>query len=103
MSYQILRTAKADEQLRDIVLYRAEVTGRADAALALLDRLEEEIIRLADFAESGTRPRYAALHARGYRILIVEKYLVFYKVDKERGTVIIHAIIDARRDYLNLL
>ena len=103
MSYQILRTAKADEQLRDIVLYRAEVTGRADAALALLDRLEEEIIRLADFAESGTRPRYAALHARGYRILIVEKYLVLYKVDKERGTVIIHAIIDARRDYLNLL
>ena len=103
MSYQILRTAKADEQLRDIVLYRAEVTGRADAALALLDRLEEEITRLADFHESGTRPRYAALRARGYRILIVEKYLVFYKVDKERGTVIIHTIIDARGDYLNLL
>lgn len=103
MSYQILRTAKADEQLRDIILYRAEVTGSTNAALALLDCLQEGIARLADFPESGTQPRYAALRARGYRMLIVEKYLVFYKADKERGTVIIYAVIDARRDYLNLL
>ena len=75
MAYQIVRTAKADEQLRDIVLYRAEVAGSVEAALEFLDRLE----------------------------LIAEKHLVFYKVDEERKMVIVYAIVDGRRDYLNLI
>ena len=103
MAYRIVRTAKADEQLRDIVLYRAEVAGSVEAALEFLDRLEQKISRLADFPESGSFPRYGALRARGYRVLIAEKHLVFYKVDKERKMVIVYAIIDGRRDYLNLI
>ncbi len=103
MSYQILRTAKADEQLRDLVLYRAEVTGSTDAALAYLARLEKGISRLADFPESGQLPRYATLRARGYRVLIVENLLMFYKIDGERKVVVIYAIVDGRREYLNLI
>ena len=103
MAYRIVLTAKADEQLRDIVLYRAEVAGNAEAALEFLDRLKQKIDRLADFPESGSFPRYGALRARGYRVLIAEKHLVFYKVDKERKMVIVYAIIDGRRDYLNLI
>ena len=103
MAYRIVRTAKADEQLRDIVLYRAEVAGNAEAALEFLDRLKQKIDRLADFPESGSFPRYGALRARGYRVLIAEKHLVFYKVDKERRMVMVYAIVDGRRDYLNLI
>ena len=103
MAYRIVRTAKADEQLRDIVLYRAEVAGNAEAALEFLDRLKQKIDRLADFPESGSLPRYGALRARGYRVLIAEKHLVFYKVDEERRIVTIYAIVDGRRDYLNLI
>ena len=103
MAYQIVRTAKADEQLRDIVLYRAEVAGSVEAALEFLDRLEQKISRLAEFPESGALPRYGALRARGYRVLIAEKHLVFYKVDEERKRVIVYAIVDGRRDYLNLI
>ena len=103
MAYRIVLTAKADEQLRDIVLYRAEVAGNAEAALEFLDRLKQKIDRLADFPESGSFPRYGALRARGYRVLIAEKHLMFYKVDKERKMVIVYAIVDGRRDYLNLI
>ena len=103
MAYRIVRTAKADEQLRDIVLYRAEVAGNAEAALEFLDRLKQKIDRLADFPESGSFPRYGALRARGYRVLIAEKHLVFYKVDEECRIVTIYAIVDGRRDYLNLI
>lgn len=103
MPYQILRTAKADEQLRDIVLYWAEVMGSVEAVLAFLTRLEQEIDCLADFPESGFLPRYAALRARGYRVLIAEKQLVFYKVDKEQKIVTVYAMVEGRRDYLNLI
>lgn len=103
MPYTIKRTAKADEQLRDIVFYRAEVTGSVDAALDLLETMEKEIALLASFPESGAPPHYATLRARGYRVLIEEKQLVFYKVDPETKTVVIHAVVDGRRDYLNLI
>lgn len=103
MSYQILHTAKAAEQLRDIVLYRAEVTGSVEAALDFLNQLEQKINRLTDFPESGSLPHYAALRARGYRVLIAEKHLIFYKVDGEQKRVTIYAIVDGRRDYLNLV
>ena len=104
MRYQIERTAKADEQLRDIILYRAGVRSSIDAALELLDEMEMEINQLSDFPECGAPPRYAALRARGYRVLIVaKKYLVFYKVNLERNTVIVHAVVDGRQDYLNLI
>ena len=103
MPYTIKRTAKADEQLRDIVFYRAEVTGSVDAALDLLETMEKEIALLASFPESGAPPHYATLRARGYRVLLVEKQLVFYKVDPETKTVVVHAVVDGRRDYLNLI
>jgi toxin ParE1/3/4 len=103
MTYRIERTAKAEEQLRDIILYRAELTGSAEAALALLDKLEEEINTLSRFPESGAPPRYGALRARGFRVLIVDKFLVFYKIDHSRTLVTVYAVTDGRRDYLNLI
>ena len=103
MPYRVERTEKADVQIRDIVLYRAELTGSTDAALELLDKLETTVMQLADFPESGSPPRYPALRARGYRVLIIEKYLLFYKVDHSRKAITVHAVVDGRRDYLNLI
>ena len=37
------------------------------------------------------------------RVLIAEQHLVNYTVDKERKMVIVYAIVDGRRDYLNLI
>jgi len=103
MNCRIERTAKAEEQLRDIILYRAELTGSVDAALELLDKMEEGINALSRFPESGAPPRYGALRARGFRVLIVDKYLVFYKADLSRALVTVYAVVDGRRDYLNLI
>ncbi len=102
MAYRIERTAKADEQLHELVFYRAELAG-IDAALRLLGELEAGIGALADYPASGAPPRYAALRARGFRVLIVGKYLVFCIVEHERETVTVYAVVDGRRDYLNLI
>ena len=77
MEYKILRTDKADEQLRDIIFYIAE--------------------------DSGSVPRYATLRRQGYKVLIVEQHLVFYKVNDTSKTVIIYAVVDGRREYKNLI
>ena len=101
--YKILRTDKAEDQLREIILYIADDSGNVDIALKYLQRIETAINRLQRFPNSGSIPRYSILKKQGYRVPIVEKHLVFYKVNEEDKTVIIYAIVDGRREYKNLI
>lgn len=103
MKYKILRTDKAEEQLREIIFYIADGSGNVDIALDYLDKMGTAINRLQDFPESGSVPRYSILKKQGYRAIIVERHLIFYKFNKEEKTVIICAIVDGRREYRNLI
>ncbi|ABR46972.1 addiction module toxin, RelE/StbE family [Alkaliphilus metalliredigens QYMF] len=101
--YKILRTDKAEDQLRDIIFYIADDSGDVEVALKYLDKIEAAINRLQEFPKSGSIPRYSILKKRGYRVVTVEKHLVFYRIDEEEETVIIYAIVDGRREYRNLI
>ena len=103
MKYKILRTDKAEEQLRDIIFYIADDSGDADIALGYLDKVESAINRLQEFPYSGCIPRYSTLKKQGYRVVIVERHLVFYKINEMDKTVIVYAIVDGRREYRNLI
>ena len=101
--YKIMRTDKAEDQLRDIIYYIADDSGSIDVALKYLDKIEESINRLKEFPNSGSIPRYSILKKQGYRVIIVEKHLIFYKVNEGNKTVIIYTIVDGRREYKNLI
>lgn len=103
MKYSVIRTDKADEQLRDIIFYIADDSGSVDIALNYLDKMEKAINSLKDFLMSGSLPRYSILKKQGFRVLIVEKHLVFYKVYEDKKEVVIYAIVDGRREYRNLV
>lgn len=98
-----MRTDKAEDQLRDIIYYIADDSGSVETALKFLDKIEKSINRLKEFLNSGSVPRYSILKKQGFRVLIVENHLLFYKVNEENKVVIIYAIVDARREYQNLI
>ena len=102
MRYRIIRTDVADSQIRSIILYVAEVFGN-QVALEKLKELEESILALAENPYLGTRPQYPVLKRQGYKVLILKKNLVFYKVKEEQKEVIIYAVIDGRQDYLRII
>ena len=103
MKYIILRTEKADGQLRDLICYIAEDSGSIDTALSYLDKIEHAIMILAEQPYYGVQARQPTLKRMKYRVLVVERHLVFYKVKERDDTVIIYAVLDARRDYENLI
>lgn len=103
MTYEILRTDKAEDQLRDLIFYIADDSGDIQIALDYLEKLESAINRLKEFPESESLPRYSILKKQGYRVLIVERHLIFYKAHSDQNVVIIYAIVDGRREYRNLL
>ena len=102
MKYKVLRTDTADSLIRNIILYVAERIGN-DVALEKLNALETSILALADNPYIGTDPRYTVLKRQGYKVLITEKDLVFYKSNEEKKEVTIYAVFDQRQDYLSII
>ncbi len=98
-SYNVKIYPAAKQDLLDIVDYLNTLS--ADAALRYYDLLTEQIASLSNMPERCPRPKNLALAAKGYRYLVVEKYLVFYVV--VGNTVQIRRIIYGRRDYTSLL
>lgn len=102
MKYKVVRTDVADSQIRSIVLYVAEKFGN-DIALEKLNALEKSIFALGDNPYIGVEPKYLVLKRQGYKVLILEKDLVFYKIDESKKEVILYAVVDQRQDYLNII
>lgn len=102
MGYKVIRTDTADAGIRKIILYVAQNFGNT-VALEKLDELEKRILALGDDPYIGTEPRYLVLKRQGYKVLVLEKDLVFYKIDEENKNVVIYAVVDQRQDYLNIV
>ena len=102
MKYDIIRTDTADAGIRKIVLYIAQNFGNG-VALEKLDDIEKKILELGGDPYIGADPRYLVLKRQGYKVLILEKDLVFYKIDEDNKRVVIYAVVDQRQDYLNII
>lgn len=100
--YTVYRTATADSCLRKIILFIAERFGNK-VALERLDRIAQDMSILTDNPHAGIDPRYMVLRRQGYKVLILEKDLVFYKINEEKKAVTVYAIVDQRQDYLRIL
>ena len=105
MKYKVERTDTADSLIHKIVLFIAE-NFRNDIALDRLDYLEKSIMNLGDNPYIGAEPRYNVLKRQGYLVLILEKDLVFYKVDDKKKIITVYAVyavVDQRQDYLSII
>ena len=101
-NYTVMRTDTADAHIHKIILYIAEEFG-ADVALEKLDELEGQILLLEDNPYLGIDPRYMILRRQGYKVLVLEKNLAFYKIDEVNKVVTVYAVVDQRQDYLNIV
>lgn len=97
--YKVKIYPAAKRDLQQIVDYLNTLS--AQAALRYYDLLVEQISSLSRMPFRCPRSRDAALAAKGYRYLLVEKYLVFYVVVGD--TVQIRRILYARRNYQSVL
>ena len=102
MKYEVTRTDTADAGIRKIILYAAQNFGNT-VALEKLDEIEKRILDLGDDPYIGVGPRYLVLKRQGYKVLVLEKDLVFYKIDEENKKVVVYAVVDGRQDYLNII
>ena len=102
MEYNVFRPDTADVGIRKVILYVAQNIGN-NVALDALDKIENGILQLKSNPHLGVDPKYPVLRRARYKVLILEKNLVFYKIDEANMQVIIYAVVDQRQDYLNII
>ena len=102
MKYNIIRTDTADAGIRKIILYVAQNFGNDDA-IEKLNEIEKRILSLGEDPYIGTDPRYLVLKRQGYKILIIDKNIVFYKIDEDNKNIFIYADVYQKQDYLNII
>ncbi len=97
--YPIFYLPTAERDLNDIFEYLFRDSPKS--AAAFLEKSDRLIARLGSFPLSGSLPKDPVVRRKGYRILIVESYLVFYRFEEK--TVSIDRILHGKRKYDFLL
>jgi len=97
--YQVRLLSIAEEDFTEIISYIA--ADNQKAALNLADNIENNLKSLSQNPKLGRIPRESEIRKLGYRYLIVQNYLIFYKV--ENKSILVYRILHGARDYKSLL
>ena len=98
-NYELLIFPSAKQDLQNIIDYVNELSP--DAAINLYDEIVKKIGTLSQMPLRCPLIKNPLLRAKGYRVLVVNNYLVFFIARKE--SVEIRRILYGRRKYEFLL
>ena len=93
--FSIRYLPSAREDLLSILEFIAKDSPRR--AVSFIDKLDDRIGNLEMHPRLGRVPRHQKLREYGYRVLIIESYLIFYII-RER-TVEIHRVVHGSRNF----
>ncbi|HZK43990.1 MAG TPA: type II toxin-antitoxin system RelE/ParE family toxin [Syntrophomonadaceae bacterium] len=102
-NYTIKMTPKAVTDLDNLYSYISEELFAPNPAMHILERIEKGIMNLKVFPFSCNYVADEFLRSKGYRKLIIDNYIAFYLVDKEKKQVIIMRVLYGKQKYENLL
>jgi len=97
--YSVLIYPLAEQDLDEILVYLNEFSVKG--ANAFLDKLSMKLERLEEYPEMFPLVKDERLLEKGYRIIPIDNYLVFYVVTKK--VVQIRRIVFGKRNYFDFL
>ena len=101
--YVVKFAPKANEDMEEIFDYISGKLFAEIAAINLLEKIEESIMRLEEFPFSCSLVTDELIKNKGYRKLHVENFIVFYLVDETQRKVIVMRVLYGAQNYLDFL
>ena len=102
-TYNVKITSQAEAQIQEIIYYITHELKAPDAALHLLDILEDSFTSLAQFPQRVTLIDEEPWRTRGIHRLPVRNFLVYFWIDEVKMTVQITAVIYGKHEQLRQL
>ena len=78
-AYRIIIMAQADQALHHIVLHVKQSFSN-ETAKSVYQEIKDRILLLADNPYMGMIPRHTVLRNKNYRMLIINKNIILYRV-----------------------
>ena len=103
MAYNLVVTRTAEIELDDIVIYISDYLENRQAAIDFLNKIDICYDRLTDNPFMYNECEEIHLKNKGYRKVVINNYIMIYRVDKLSKNVYILHFFYGRRDYLNLI
>lgn len=97
--YKLRYLPVAQNDLLEILDYIAQ--DSLNRALSFIEKLDKKIGLLESHPLLGRIPRHPKLREYGYRVLIIESYLVFYIIREK--TIEIHRVVHGSRNLDHLI
>ncbi len=99
MQYEVVLSEQAEEDLRRIYAYIAFKLLAPDAAEHTLACLENSMAALCDFPERFRPYEREPWKSRGFRLMPVNRYVVFYYVREKEQTVFVTRVFYSGMNY----
>ena len=96
--YKVEFLQSAIDDLEEIVLYIAKDSQKS--AIELHDKIIESATRLEDFPTLGRMVPEKKLREYGFRFIVIDKYLLFYKIYNDEINIL--RVLRGDRDYPSL-
>lgn len=77
--------------------------GSKQGAVRIKDKMNKAADRILRFPYSGPSVPNPKLSKLGFRMIVVEKYLMFYKVFEEEKKIIFYRVLNGKTNYPTLM
>lgn len=101
--YNVILTNDANNDINQIIVFIATESRSKKVAVEYLNKLETAILSLNKFPERGSNPRYKILRNQGFKFIVIEQHLIFYKIKEENKTIIVYRVLHQKSSYQNFL
>jgi len=96
-NYKIKILQIAQDDMKSIVAHIRIIDP--DAAIRMYEKIKATIGKLADFPLMAPVPLDRKIAEQGYRMIVVDPYLVFYILVMEDNTVEVHRVLHGKQDF----
>ncbi|HEL0567462.1 TPA: type II toxin-antitoxin system RelE/ParE family toxin [Streptococcus equi subsp. zooepidemicus] len=101
--YKILVSETYHRDLKGILLYISHNLDAPFTASDLLDEINTTVSALSTMPHRYGLVDDAYLRHKEFRKCLVKNYIIFYKVNEETKTVLIHRILHTRQNWIDIL
>lgn len=99
--YKLFISSAAQEDLLEIKRYITEELENPNSAKKVVLRITKRLRDLIDFPQSGVLLSSKINLDVGYRYIVCDNYLAFYRVEKDE--IYVDRVMYGRRDYMKIL
>ena len=96
--YQVLISPKAFRDLDEIYTYIKEELFAENAALQLVEEIEQAILSLDTMPYKNPERKVGRYAGQGYRQIFVKNWIIIYRIEENSGIVVIITVVYMHRN-----